>query len=176
MGWPKGKPRKAVKTAGPRPIMSNSEVERIRGLISEDEGYLKGLDTGPTETEAGPMQVSQGVDKDGIMRRINRNKRALDALAPKQASTKESNKLHAQMKTDEEWLRKHMMTRKMMDAFPSTNDPVKESNYQQAVKKAVQDEVGNPEFGIVARRYKDAARQVDPSDPELCNIERLRAN
>lgn len=173
MGWPKGKLRK-VKSA-PKPIMSISEVERIRGLISEDEGYLKGFATGPTETEAGPLQVSQGVDKGTIQRRIDRNKRALEALAPKQAGTKESNKLHAQMKKDEEWLKEHMMTRRMMDAFPST-DASKHADYEKAVQKAAHDEVGNPEFGVVARRYKDAARQVDPDNPELCNIERLRAN
>lgn len=66
------------------------------------------------------------------------------------------------------WLRSKMLTRKEMELKPGP-DP----RFRQAVNALSKSEM-TPEFVQVASRWKNVRRQLDPSDPNVGNLELIR--
>ncbi len=175
---------KRQKYAPPRQLMTVDEVERTKREIAQEEEYLEGLHRAPKDELGSSLahaETSRSVDADAIRAGIARKKKSLERLSPEshKLAGRERQKACDEMSQDEEYLRKHMLTTYEMGAYPpkpsDENYAVKNQKYLQAVEKSKKMEVGNPEFQKRAQRYKLNARRLDPTDPELPNIERFRS-
>lgn len=159
--------------------ISHSEVERIKNRIQQDKEYLASfsrVENGEDpEAYLSPAQARE-VDVEAIRTRIKRNERALHSLAPefRKLTGIARQKAYKEIKEHEEWLKKRMLSTWEMGAYPSATDPEKDHLYRQAVEKSVKQEVGSAEYQQRAHRMKELARLLDPEDPELANLERLR--
>ena len=163
------------------PLISVSEVRRLKQRIAEEKAYLSSFGGTPEgnevrEAHLSPKQSGRPVDEESVRTRIRRNERALQAMSPENRKIKGRERQQAvkEMRGHELWLKKHMLTTYEMGAYPSSTDIAKDRNYRNAVDKSFKQEVGNPEFQRRASRYKELARRLEPDDPELPNIERLR--
>lgn len=180
------KKRAGRKTQKPRVLLSFAERERLQKLIAEDEAYLRGFRAAPAgqnkDVYLPPQEASRSVDAGAIEARIKRHKKALAVMSPEShriTGTAKRNAAYRQIKEDQEWLSKHMLSTYDMGAFPSATDHEKQRRYLEAVEKSVAQEAGD---GRVAkecqermRRLKDLARRLDPDDPALADTERLRS-
>lgn len=160
------------------PLLSVGERERLMRQMREDASYLSSF-KGTPEGDAGeahlaPSQSGRPVDEDAVRKRINRTKRALEALSPKRLAGAARQKAVKEMREHEAWLKKNMLSTYDMGAFPNPTDMSKDHNYRKAVDKSFKQEVGNPEYNRRAMRVKELARILEPDDPELSNLERLR--
>lgn len=160
------------------PLLSVGERERLMRQIREDTSYLSSF-KGTPEGEAGeahlaPAESGRPVDEDAVRKRIQRTKRALEAMSPKKIEGTARQKAVKEMREHEAWLKKNMLTTYDMGAYPNPTDMSKDHNYRRAVDKSFKQEVGNPEFQRRAMRVKELARLLEPDDPEMCNLERLR--
>lgn len=163
------------------PLMSVSEVQRVKQRIAEERAYLASFGGTPEGSETreahlSPRLSGRPVDEESVRNRIRRHERSLEAMSPENRRFvgAERQKAAKEMREHELWLKKNMLTTYEMGAFPSSTEINKDQNYRKAVEKSVHQEVGNPEFKKRARRYKELARRLEPNDPELSNIERLR--
>lgn len=170
--------RRAVARVSP--LLSVGERDRIRGLIQQEKAYLSSFRGTPegeaTEAHLSPAQSGRPTDEDSVRTRIKRYERALQAMSPesRKISGPARQKAVKEMREHEKWLKSKMLTTYEMGAYPSPTDVSKDHNYRQAADKSFKQEVGNPEFQKRAQRVKELARMLEPEDPELCNIERLR--
>jgi len=162
------------------PLLGHSERRRIEQEIASDELYLRGMNRTPTGEGEAHLPHSQGgrpVDVTNIQKRIARNRSALERMSPvnRKLRGRARDKAFKEMREHEVWLKDHMLTTWDMGAFPSATDPEKDHKYRMAVEKAKKQEVGSREFQQRSSRFKELARLLEPEDPDLPNIERLRS-
>lgn len=163
-------------------IASLRDRKRWAREIEERERLLRGSLVVPTNKRIGAAEgvperemsrLMRHIDRDiqedpgDIMRDIRRRKRALAAMSPHVLDRKEKERLDRQRKQDEEFLKKHMMTRKRMGLKPGHPD------FDKAINECV-DKEHAPQFKKVAKRYQQTMRQLDQENPDAGNIERLR--
>jgi hypothetical protein len=174
--------KKVLSKSGKREVrtLTLDEREHLRSRIAEERAYLDSFKR-PESGENADAHISPGqlreVDTGAIEARIRRKEEQLKRQSPENFKLQGAKRQEAclEMKKHEEWLKKHMLTTYEMGAYPSATDPIKDAKYRAACEKSHKMEVGNKEFGERAQRYKELARRLDPDNPELHDIERLRS-
>lgn len=178
----RGAPPAALVNALKRPsLLTFSEKERLQKKVAEDARLLRqcmGQDQdGDGEIFLGPTQSYAGFNVSTVQNRLKRNKAQLERMDPANHKLQGADRMKAEkrMKELEEKLKKNMLSTFEMGYFPKKDDAAKDADYRRACEKSFKMEVGNPEFQRMAVEYKHLARRLDPDNPELPNIERLRS-
>lgn len=174
------KPSKLSKV----PVLSIERAEAIRAQVKADKaliGRAENRTADPDDDEGvslSPTQAVAGFDTGVVRNRVKRLERKLAVMDPRERvlSGVERQKAIARHKWLKEWLQAHLLTREDQGAYPDPKDRLKQSFYEQAVQKSIKLEVGHPQFPIFADEFKTLGRLIDPDDPELCDIEALRAD
>lgn len=162
-------------------LLSFSEKERLKARIRADDMLLRqcrgeAVDGDP-EIALGPTQSFAGFNVSNVLGRLKRNKAILERMDPANHRFQGAERQRAEkrMKELEEKLRKNMLSTYDMGYYPKKDSAEKDADYRRACDKSSRQEVGNEEFQRAAQEYKHLARRMDPDNPELANIERLRS-
>lgn len=173
-------PRGATKSRKPElPVLSQSEVENLRGKIADEEAHKRQATGVPLDAGEAHMPATEAVELDleAIEARIRRNKRAIATLGPEAHRLTGAQRQTAEKEYKDlcEWLGKRMLTLSEMGAYPSVSDEIKRAHYDGAVRHAMdKDGEHSPLFIERAHRAKRLARILWPEDLEMANLERLR--
>lgn len=165
-GRPVGRPCKV-------PISPN-EVEARKAKIAEQEQYIESLKTGKELSDGTTGMKVQNIDIGKLEKQLEREKEALKYLEPHEGTSAEKRKAQKEFNEAKEYIAEHALTRSELGKWPKPDCPEKDADYGKAVEKSMEMEVGNPKFQEMCRQLKCAAAILDPSDPELRNVNRYR--
>lgn len=164
------------KRYGPRESRGLQDGRRILGA-TEREGLERQLSTIEADRrgdiEGVPRRMQGFVDRDvdvnrGIM--DTREKRIRNVLASGTAaplSQEERSRLESDEKQLREKLSARMISRKMMTLRPGSLDFTKARNLMAKQEMS-------PEFNKEAMVWKNMRRRLDPTDPDIANLENIR--
>ena len=169
----------AVKRTGrpvgrpPRVPIGPNEVVARKLKIDEQEAYLESLKTGKVLSD-GVSGIKENIDITAVEKQLDRDKRALKYLEPKEGTSSEKRKAEKDFNEAKEYISKHGLTLSEMGKYPKSDNPEKDAEYGKAVEKAIESEVGNPEFTRMCNQLKRSASILDPANPDLRNVNRCR--
>ena len=109
-------------------------------------------------------------DKVEFMKEINKKKKLIKNHSPKPLTGEEKNKWYAKAKEIEKVLQEHMPRK-------SAHGMKYPKGYDHDFERAVKQEIAymtNPKLKRLQLAYKHIMRRLDPQDPTVTNIERLR--
>lgn len=183
-------PAKAGVLRGPRPaqavrpsLLTWSEKERLKNRIRADEDLLRqcrGQDTeGVGDVFLPPTQAYSAFNVGFVERRLKRNKLAMERMDPAnhRFTGAERDRADKRRRELEAKMSKLMLSTYEMGYYPGRkkDTDLNDSRYREACEKSFKQEVGNPEFQRMAQEHKELCRRLDPDNPGLANIERLRS-
>ena len=163
-----------------RRILSVRERENFRNEIRDRERMLRGQIVVPDTKSSEGMSVRREgrysefmdplVKEDaGLLRaQIKRYKDKLERGSPRNLTRRERSVLEKQVNADRDYLKNNMVNKNLY--YKKSLDP----EFQKAVDAVSKSEISNPEFQKRAERFKNNMRELDPDNPNSCNIEKLR--
>lgn len=163
-----------------RNILSPRERERLKKEIDEKKREMKGeivVPRNPNGREEGISERRMGryaqfldknvqSDKSLLQRQVTRLEKVLSNGTPDSLSKSRKVALERQIEKDREFLKRNMVPKDLL------NVKYKDPNFERA-KLACSSE-GRKEVQMIANRYKNSMRQIDPDNPEASNLERIR--
>lgn len=174
----RGRPRKLARKPEV-PVLGVNEMTNLKNAIDADKQYIReasGTSDGDPETYLAATDVME-MDLGGIERRLHRNERAIEQMGPGAFRLTGAKRQDAEKEREvlKEWLQEHMLTWVDVNAFPSVKDEYKDMIYQQALRKAIQENGENSNIFIdKATRWKRLGRILDPENPESSNMNSIR--
>ena len=155
-GRPKTKRRKAP--AQHKVFATNSQIVETKSEISTMERMFK------ADRASGRHKLDEG----DFRRELAKKQKYLREVSPKKLTGTASNKALSRAKKLEKQIR---------EAMPSNEDYFQPESNKNKFDRAVRQQMAfqtNPDLQAAVNEYKHLVRRLDPSDPTLTNIERLR--
>lgn len=161
-------------------VLSARDRERLRRQIDEKRRELRGeivVPRHPNGKEEGLSERRMGryaqfmdrnvqVDRNLLQGQIRHLERVLSNGSPDSLNGAQKRALEKRIEADREFLRRNMCPKTIFHAG------YKHPDFEKA-KKACQRE-HQRDFQVVAERYQNSMRQMDPENPDAANVERIR--
>lgn len=144
-----------AKQKQPEAYLTNTQIRELKAEITGLEAMGKNM--------AHKIQ-----DKAEFYANIMQKKKMLEDCTPKKLTGAAGNKALKRAREIEAKLKETMLSSK--EYMQSKNDSY---DFNRAVNYQVK-LMTDPEYQKMTREYKNIMRQIDPSDPTISNIERLR--
>ena len=148
--------------------MKNILVHATDSQIKEWKTEIKGLENMlKADRASGNPKIS---DEAEFMVEINKKRKLVNDHSPKPLSPADANKLYTTAKRIEKVLQEHMPRKRDHErAYPK--------GYDHDFERSVEQEMAymqNPKLKRLQLAYKHIMRRLDPQNPTVTNIERLR--
>lgn len=163
-----------VKDDTNRVPISPAEIQRRTAGIEEKREYLESLKSGKVLGDGTSAMNVENMDIGALEKQLEREEKAITALSMRECTTAEKKQALKDFEEAKEYIAKNALTLAEVGRYPKPNDPEKDAEYGKAVEKSMTLEVGNPMFGKMCNQLKRAAAIIDPTDPELRNVNRYR--
>lgn len=152
-----------------------AQIKELKDDIKETEKMLM------TDQRSRNPKISSPGD---VIKELKKKKAVVENHAPKPfKSVHEENKANAVVKQLAKFIQKHMpsnreyyqMYPKQKDKHgnPMTPDHRQKSDFDRVVKQQIFFQT-DPKVKLAVQRYKHLMRRLDPNDPSITDIERLR--
>jgi hypothetical protein len=160
-------PRKKIKrTEFDIVHMTEAQCKEIKEEIDSLEKML---------SDPRPWVRNKITDEAEVKNQIRSKKELLNNHVPHKLRGPKANRAYAEAKKLADFIREQMPSRK--DYFRPYAKESDDHNRQADFERAVQQQVAfqtNPDVQRAVIRYKAIMRRIDPSDPSISNIEKLR--
>jgi len=161
-------------------VLSVKDRERLRREIDEKRREMKGeivVPRHPNGKEEGLSERRMGryaefldkniqSDKGLLQKQVSRLERVLSNGMPDSLTKAKRIALEKQIAKDKEFLQKNMVPKDLL--YVKYKDP----NFERS--KVACSLEGRKEVQMIADRYKNSMRQIDPENPDASNLERIR--
>jgi len=141
--------------------------DQIRGIKEEITFLKKMLDE--DATRGNHKKIS---DPDRIKREMREKKELLETHTPVKLKGTKANKAYKELEEISEKLKESMLSGKQFNQmYPKSSGS--ELDFERAIKQQVEFQT-NPKLVRMQNRFKYLASKIDPDDPIMSNVERLR--
>jgi hypothetical protein len=165
---------KRTKRISFRIPLNPAEVSKRKAAIAEKKEYLESLKTGKPMSD-GTMGMSvENMNINAVEKEIERDEKALEHLSPHEGNAYEKRKAQLEFNEAKEYIAEHGLSLREIAAKPNCSAD-KDIDYNKAVEKSLNSEVGNPEFQRMCVQLKRAAGVIDPDNPDLRNVNNYRS-
>jgi len=146
--------------------MTEAQCREVREEIDMMEGMLN---------DPRPWVRNKITDEAEIRKTIKSKKKLIEDHTPRKLTGQKANKAYAEAKKLADFIREQMPSRK--DYFrpyaKESDDHNRQADFERAVQQQVKFQT-DPEIQRAIIHYKNIMRRLDPSDPTISNIEKLR--
>jgi hypothetical protein len=146
-------------------LLKPADISRIKAEIKEFENQMSGreiMSDGVGYSEHTRKHIQ---NDDDIKHEIDKRKKTLERLTPKSYKGEQANKAWAWAKKTQKWIHENMPTQKQFRTMYDSDDFDREVLRQEKWQRHGDRVVDN---------YRYVMRRLDPSDPTLGDVERLR--
>lgn len=142
-------------------FMTPQRIKEVKSEVAELERMLL--------SDAAGKHIQ---DPGEVKREISKKKKMLTEFTPQKLTGQKANKAYAWARKFEVWFKEHQLPNKALhQSYPKGNDV--SVDFEQAVQEQTRI-MGNPRIQEAIRTYKHIMRRIDPENPMITNIERLR--
>lgn len=159
-----------------RNVLSYTDRVRLKRRLHAIDSQLAGNDPDIPRRFKDQMRSDFRGDESLLRREKEKLTRVLSQGEPVHLNKRERIRIEKMVEKDKAWLQKQMVPQHYLDnsTYQNKQGIINRNSreFRKAVKEGLREHT--PEFQARATRYKNIMRTLDPSDPEISNLENIR--